>query len=86
MNDMMVKGMKARLTYINQTPNYTKINPFRPNQTSGKSHQIIPDQITPKCHKKQLITKKLTNSIKSHHAKLTATQSDLNKITPIIQD
>ena len=28
MKDMMVKGKKARLTYINQTPNHTKINPL----------------------------------------------------------
>ena len=29
---------------------------------------------------------KFTNRIRPHHAKLTATQPDLNKITPIIQD
>ena len=58
MKDMMVKGKKARLTYINETPNHTEINPFRPNQTSGKTQQIIPDQITPKWHTKAVDHKK----------------------------
>ena len=52
MKDMMVKGTKARLTYINQTPNHTKINSFRPSQTSVKSHQIIPDLCIAKVRRK----------------------------------
>ena len=52
MKDMMVKGTKARLTYINQTPNHIKINPFRPNQTSVKSYQIMPDLCVAKVRRK----------------------------------
>ena len=87
MKDMMVKGKKVRLTYINQTPKHTKINPFRPNQTSVKSPNHSGPNHTQMTHTQTVDHKTIfTNRTKPHHTKLTAIQPDLNKISPIIQD